>query len=85
MSRDLSRLGLSYTLRPWISRACLCPWKYRNLQCAKHVYELTNVNQLWPDLGKVYQKKKGGALENDTVSTREEDVYEPLYSLIPAL
>ena len=79
MSRDLSRLGLSYKLWPWRSRACLCPWKYRYLQCAEHISEL-----IVTSTGQGYQKKTEGALENETVSSGE-DVYGPLYSLIPAL
>jgi len=44
ISADRPRFGLSYTLWSWASRACLWPWKYKNLQCAGHMYELANVD-----------------------------------------
>jgi hypothetical protein len=34
---DLLRFGVAYTVSSESSRACLCPWKYRNLQCAENV------------------------------------------------
>lgn len=44
ISADRPRFGLSYTVWSWASRACLWPWKYKNLQCAGYMYELTNAD-----------------------------------------